>query len=282
MFLHNENKLQGLAKICGENTTVGEVGRSHFARKRHKRELVSCVIESLITYEVTRMERAHKGNQVLLYGDSYIRRIRDFSLEPSNVKYFEAIVDGSKKVKGDISNFFLAEEEAHVRSFGWGGATLASYPAKPHKSIISTTSVIEKCEPSIVFLHIGSNDLAIPECDPNSLARALLSFADYLVTGHDISFVVIGDLIARERVPPTVKDYNARVAVVNRELKRLIKERPRSRIAHCQHKGLRNPTESIYLKDGIHLNGFGNERFMRSIRGALMRALKYKAIDREC
>ena len=43
---------------------------------------------------------------------------------------------------------------------------------------------------------------------------------------------------------------------------------------YWRHRGFWKSKSEIYLPDGVHLNNLGNYKFMRSIRGAVLQALK--------
>ena len=40
------------------------------------------------------------------------------------------------------------------------------------------------------------------------------------------------------------------------------------------HRGFWKSKSELFLPDGVHLNNLGNYKFMRSIRGAVLQALK--------
>ena len=43
---------------------------------------------------------------------------------------------------------------------------------------------------------------------------------------------------------------------------------------YWRHRGFWKSKSELYLPDGVHLNNLGNYKFMRSIRGAVLQALK--------
>ena len=73
---------------------------------------------------------------------------------------------------------------------------------------------------SIVFLDIGTNDLANASYDPIKFARDLCSYAEYLREGFDVGRIIIGQILFRDVLP--YDEFNAHVVKANDEIARLV------------------------------------------------------------
>ena len=215
--------------------------------------------------------------RILLFGDSFVRRLRDFTFAPASSRHFP---DPVSLHRGPLDNFFFADSDYSVRSFGWGGATLKPAEDRRPKSILTAVDVVARCEPSIVYLHVGSNDLCNPDIDPSKLARDIFTFAEYLVDGHAVQVVVISAILHRRTVPAAVSDYNRRVDLANRRLSRVLERSTdhTNSIILDSHTGLKDSTQDIFASDGIHLNLAGNLKLCKGVRRALIRASEPRCI----
>ena len=128
---------------------------------------------------------------------------------------------------------------------------------------------------SIVFLDIGTNDLANASYDPIKFARDLCSYAEYLREGFDVGRIIIGQILFRDVLP--YDEFNAHVVKANDEIARLVVDLPNIYFWH--HRGFWNP--SIPVLDhtgrfpGVHLNEEGNRKYLRSIRDAIIRVSRW-------
>lgn len=72
-----------------------------------------------------------------------------------------------------------------------------------------------------------------------------------------------------------VSEYNSKVIYLNRKLKEAASELPRLR--YWKHKGLKHCAVYPYWNDGVHLNAFGMQRYMRSVRGAVLYCCRHNS-----
>ena len=80
-------------------------------------------------------------------------------------------------------------------------------------------------------------------------------------------------LLFRERARNiTVQEYQDRVINVNRRLKSAAADR--SWLTYWKHKCLKNCSISPLSYDLVHLYDFGMQRYIRSVRGAVLAVLK--------
>ena len=48
------------------------------------------------------------------------------------------------------------------------------------------------------------------------------------------------------------------------------------------HRGFWRPTQNFYARDGVHLNSLGQEKYHRSLRGAILRSLSLFSTISSC
>ena len=99
-------------------------------------------------------------------------------------------------------------------------------------------------------------------CDADTVALSIVAFTELLIKSLYVPFVVVCQILPRMHTP--FDGYNERVQKVNSLLREA---------KFWRHCGLVNPAKNIYVRDGIHLNVFGNEALYRSYRGAILFAL---------
>ena len=63
-------------------------------------------------------------------------------------------------------------------------------------------------------------------------------------------------------------EFNRRVVEVNTTLKQAARHLPW--LIYWKHKGLKNGNVDPYRNDQVHLNGFGMEKYVLSVRGAVL------------
>lgn len=185
--------------------------------------------------------------RVLIVGHSFIHRLESFQFQNRRSGWYNLGFDGT---------------EIQVQFAGLGGGTLRPGP----KSIQSERfmQVFHSYQPNSVFLQIGGNDLCREE-NVEKLARDIRSFAEFLLVAHNVSHVIVGQLLPRysDGINPR---YNVKVIEANKQLTTLFKDR--DNISFWKHRGLWKNTESL-LTDKVHLNDDGMQIYAKSIRAAV-------------
>jgi hypothetical protein len=131
---------------------------------------------------------------------------------------------------------------------------------------------INKFQPDVVVLQIGSSDVGNIENSVENVGSAMKYLIDMLYD-MNVLHVIVGLLFNRNWVLPkrglTVYQYNERGYDLNCELDKMA--------SCCDHKltfwvrrGLPYPSCPILKTDGVHLNDEGNRRLLTSVRGALL------------
>ena len=72
-------------------------------------------------------------------------------------------------------------------------------------------------------------------------------------------------------------DFNCKVGKLHQHLKVVLE-----RLPYCyywRHRGFWSCKQDLYLSDGVHLNSLGNYKFIRSVRGAILKALKLVGVS---
>ena len=194
-------------------------------------------------------------------GHSFVRRLGEF-VEGRHLPLSQRSAHQSKYV-----NLRLSGET--VAFFGLGGAKLSG-----SKSIFSYLSDwIGPLRFKAVYFEMGSNDLCDPIISAETVARYILSAANFLVVGYEVKTVIVGQVTIRRCEP--YPGYNKKVKATNACLKYLINQRGDNSIMYASLRGLIKPElEKMFHSDGIHLSHMGNTRLTQGVRGAFIRALR--------
>ena len=127
-----------------------------------------------------------------------------------------------------------------------------------------------------VILQIGGNDLDAINVHPVEQANEILNLARRLMSEKVVKTVHVCQLLYRRRAVSSRfilrAGYNSLVDRVNRELEFLCQFFPK--IIFWKHKKMSSNWHLMLNHDGTHLNDFGSKKYYRSIRGAVIQAIK--------
>ena len=113
----------------------------------------------------------------------------------------------------------------------------------------------------MVFLQIGGNDLSSVDCSVATLSSNIVSAAEYLICGHGVKHVVIGQLLPRFSARCR-SDYNERVIDVNKMVEHKVARSTES-VSFWHHRGFwRDPT-ALLADDGVHVNDLGMVKYAK-------------------
>ena len=187
---------------------------------------------------------------ITVCGHSFIRRLELYAIENF----------------GHYHNFRLEHNVAHVTCIGISGLTV-------QKLINSHLHAIVQSRPDIVYLEIGTNDLA----DPNKSAREVgdgIKEVCTMLRNLGVKRVVVGEVTFRvgRGIPYRTPDFNYKVLTLNRYLQVRLDEYSNVGMAFWRHKYLWQSALQLYV-DGVHYTKDGNKRLFRSIRGALLKSM---------
>ena len=190
-------------------------------------------------------------SDVVLFGHSFVEHLRKY-----------VVKDASR------ANLGLDPEEFKVRFQGHGGLN-----PKQQRRLRAEEGSVQGA--NLLFLEMGTNDLAKQEYNPLVYARDICSYAEYLRVGYDVLKVVISQIIFRDVLPH--EDFNAYVTLANEEIKTRVNTL--DNIYFWSHRGLWNPEIPILDHSGpfpgVHLNDEGNRKYLRSIRDCIIRVSRW-------
>lgn len=152
------------------------------------------------------------------------------------------------------------ERMAHIparlawKTIGIGGRTV-------DKMIKKDMKAMRGIAPNRVIFYLRSNDLCQERGDLDRITLSLVAFVDILLKDLQLTSIVWCQV-------------NDRVQHLNVSLKESIADIPH--VKFWRHRGLNNPSQNIFARDGIHLNDMGHKVLCRSYRGAIMLALNSK------
>lgn len=185
--------------------------------------------------------------RVLVLGDSFIRRLREFVL-------------------GTPQNFSVNFHLTHCAVIKWhgvGGCTIT-------KTIQYNLHVIESFNPDIVTIQLGSNDLTSETA--LRVGSAIDDFVRLLHDVYNVQVIYVCQTIMRQHQSA----FNRKAKLLTKYLKVVLEPIP---YAHFWgHRGFLRPSDNIYVRDGVHLNLKGQKKFYRSLRGAILGALSLTTV----
>ena len=184
---------------------------------------------------------------VLLFGHSFIRRLRD-DLRTQ----FDPRADESFKLSRD----------AIVHFHGVGGRTV-------RKLIKYDLSIVSSLSPHAVILEIGTNDLS--DLQPEVVGSEIEELVRLLLDSYSVRVVGVCEVIPRVRAP----FFNAAALILNQYLRVVLDPIPN--VSCWQHRGFSEPSRDPYLSDGVHMNSSGQYLLYRSYRGAILQAVRMLA-----
>lgn len=130
--------------------------------------------------------------------------------------------------------------------------------------------------PQLVCIDIATNDLDSQAVQPHVLARQVFHFAQLLVSQHNVSAVVIMEVLFRTQTgkfgTTSQNKFTLAANKYNNVIKSLVSSHPaQARQVHFwHHKGLVKQWEQ-YIKDGVHLNSTGMAKYFTSYRRCIIR-----------
>ena len=87
-------------------------------------------------------------------------------------------------------------------------------------------SLVAQCNPTILLLEIGSNDLSNPRLEGTDLATNIFRLAQQLHFSYRVSHIIVSQILPRRSPPQFFPSYNAKVKQLNRSLHHWFKATP--------------------------------------------------------
>ena len=182
---------------------------------------------------------------ILIMGHSFIRRLRDFIAKNPTDYYLNLGLN----------------DRVSVHWHGVGGRTVK-------KLTTFDLNIVRQVQPDIVFLQIGTNDLTVKGMTPLTVGSAIEDLVRLLHDSYGVQLVYVGQTIKRR----PIGDFNNKVHLLAQYLKTVLEPIPYA--IYWSHRGFWRNASCYLSYDGVHLNGEGQHKFYRSIRGAVINSLK--------
>ena len=125
--------------------------------------------------------------------------------------------------------------------------------------------IVELFKPQIVVLELGTNDLS--HLAPTTVCSSLDDLTGVLHLHYAVQRVVLCQTLFRDKN----QDFNENVTLLNKYSSVVISSVPYTYF--WKHRSLWNFSKTLYLKDSVHLNAFGQVKLYRSTRGAVLHSL---------
>ena len=188
-------------------------------------------------------------HRVLIIGHSFVHRLAAFVQKKRHMHAFNSLSD-------------IADIHFH----GVGGRTIEKFRKFDFQ-------VVRQIAPKIIILELGSNDLV--KVAPETVGSELEKLVRDLHSVYSVEFIVVGQVLRRRT--PDSEEYNCKVGKLHRYLKVVLEQLPFC--YYWRHRGFWNCKRDLYLSDGVHLNNLGYYKFMRSIRGAILKSVKLVGVS---
>lgn len=123
-------------------------------------------------------------------------------------------------------------------------------------------------------MQLGGNDLCIPNTRPEVFACELTGWMQTLMVQHvHIKHVFICELfVCQITRGVNVQTYENRRIIVNKMLKAFLDTE--ENMTFWRHLRLMNSPRDVSDKDGVHLTTLGTKKFYKSLRLALLHAVR--------
>ena len=203
----------------------------------------------------------YRPASVMILGHSFVRRLEGFMLDHFGYNH----------------NMGFSYNTAEVMFRGIGGRTVDKLESED-------LPMIEHFRPDIVYLEMGTNDLANPSNRPEVIGSKLDDFANKCHAAG-VGITILGQTIFRyppndERYTSKYTKFNKRVIDLNTYTSVVLDPTINDQAMYWRHIGLWNSKHPIIrIEDGVHLTDVGNYKYFKSVRGAIVHGLR--KIDRK-
>lgn len=187
--------------------------------------------------------------RVLIMGHSFVSRFEDFCAR--------------------TGRYDMGLSQCQIAYEGIGGATVESIV---HRAILADGSVVRRFRPHLVVIQCGGNDLCDPKLSPETVGFRLTNMVDLLLAHFAVERVVVCEVFSR--LQPryfSPSQYFSRRTIVNSYLSTVLETTDLTKF--WLHKDRQLNQASAFCRDGVHLSDHGLERYFRSIRGAIFKAI---------
>ncbi|CAC5405857.1 unnamed protein product [Mytilus coruscus] len=193
--------------------------------------------------------------RVLILGHSFIKRL-----------FMKIIHTWDSKL---VQNLNVREAGVRTRFLGFPGGNISRLLKDEHHRI---RREILKYPPDIVVLQIGGNDLDCEKFNLHVYISNVVSFINILQGTYGEKKVVVCEIFGRLslRIPTHVYHYGKQF--IDQYFYLQFENHPT--VNFWFHRSRLVAQDKLFLSDGVHLNVEGTRRFFRSLRGAVLNAIK--------
>lgn len=189
---------------------------------------------------------AMDNKRVLILGHSFIRRLHVLITSSHNSAY--------------TSKLGIATPAFICKWHGVGGRTIA-------KVLKYDLSVVKDFGPDIIILQLGTNDLVCSS--PLTVGSSLEHLVTLLHDDYKVDLICVCQTLRRSSSEVL---FNKNVGLLTRYLKTVLEPIPYA--LFWSHRGFWKTKSTFLSGDGVHLNGRGQHKFYRSLRGAVLKCLR--------
>ena len=184
--------------------------------------------------------------KVLYYGHSFVQHMQDYM---AALPYY-------------MGNFGLDFNEASVYYKSLSGASVDRLRKKHNINFIN------RMQPEILVLEVGTNDLSEPEKTARYVHDKVLDLVRDILDCR-VRMVIVSQVVMRGEKGLIGKDpdYEEKMYAYNHMMEGSLRLLPRTTFWH--HRNMWRRIEDLVVDDGTHLNEQGNKRVYRSFKGAL-------------
>jgi lysophospholipase L1-like esterase len=191
------------------------------------------------------MKMARVRLQVLVIGDSHIRRLTEYIA-----------------AEGLSQNFGLDDVDISFESLS--GGTIPQIEQE-------MGAWITRYQPHIIVIHVGGNDLCRAKLQAWSLGDQLITLAKRAIQEYGIKKVVLSMQFHRTKYPAILPTYTNKVVQFNKYI-RVLSEEEDGIIYWCHRRT--GAAVGVLLGDGVHLSKKGNHKFYKSLRSLFIHLVK--------
>ena len=191
----------------------------------------------------------HTQTRIMVLGHSFVWRLEKFLNETA---------------LPCLPSHLINSTNTTLRFNGIGGQTV------PQLRRVAV-SEIRRCQPHLLIIEIGSNDLCNPHVTPDQLAQDIFNFIQTCYYHHKVPFTIVNQVLKRNHLPPALPSYNERVFRLNTLLHNKFQNIEFA--VFWYHHSLTRAKTPILALDGIHLNHIGNHLLAHSYQNAISRVM---------
>ena len=184
--------------------------------------------------------------RVLILGHSFIRRLHAFITRSHDNEY--------------TTKLGISTPDFICKWHGVGGRTVA-------KVLKYDLSVVKEFGPDIIILQLGTNDLV--NSSPLTVGSSLKHLVTVLHDVYKVDLICVCQTLRRSSLEVL---FNKNAGLLTRYLKTVLEPIPFA--FFWSHRGFWKTKSAFLSRDGVHLNGRGQHKFYRSLRGAVLRCLR--------